>query len=89
MNTAIYRKVKRVIDGDTFEVFTPIKGINFVRLFRVNAPEKFQKGGIVATNRLRKLIEGKTIMIIPKSKSYIRIVGSFKEPENKKQILKK
>ncbi len=89
MKTAIHRKVKRVIDGDTFEVFRSVRGTNFVRLSGVNTPEKFQKGGIIATNRLRRLIEGKIITIVPKSKSYIRIIGGLKEPESKKQLLKK
>ncbi len=70
----IHRKVKRVIDGDTFEVFRPIRGTRFVRLAGVNAPEKFQRGGIKATNRLKKLIEGKTITLIPRGKSHVRAV---------------
>ncbi len=70
----IHRKVKRVVDGDTFEVFRPVRGTRFVRLAGVNAPEKFQRGGIQATNRLKRLIEGKTITLVPKGRSYTRVV---------------
>ncbi len=68
----IHRKVKRVVDGDTFEVFRLVRGTRFIRLAGVNAPEKFQKGGIEATNKLKKLIEGKTITLIPRGKGYRR-----------------
>jgi len=74
----IHRKVKRVVDGDTFEVFTPVRGTRFIRLAGVNAPEKFQIGGIKATNRLKKLIEGKMITLVPKGRSYTRVAGDIR-----------
>ena len=74
----IRRKVKRVVDGDTFEVFKPVRKTRFVRLAGVNAPEKFQRGGIQATNRLKKIIEGKTITLIPIGRSYTRVVGDIR-----------
>ena len=78
MKTTIHRKVKRVIDGDTFEVFRSVRGTRFVRLAGVNAPEKFQKGGIMATNKLKRLIEGRTITLIPRGRSYTRVVGDVR-----------
>ena len=54
------RKVKRVIEGDTFEIYQKINGSNFVRLANVDAPEKYQFGGRESTNVLRGLIGGKT-----------------------------
>ena len=63
------RTVKKVIDGDTFVVNRKIGNTNFVRLAGVNAPEKYQFGGREATNRLRGLIGGETVSIIPKGMS--------------------
>jgi len=71
----IYRKVKRVIDGDTFEVYRKVGNTRFVRLAGVNAPELYQKGGRQAASSLKKLIEGKTITLISKGRSYSRLVA--------------
>ncbi len=59
------RKVKQVIDGDTFIVSRKIGNTNVVRLAGINTPEKYQFGGKKATNRLRELIGGKTVTIVP------------------------
>jgi len=74
----IRRKVKQVIDGDTFIVSRKIGNTNRVRLAGVNAPEKYQFGGMKATNRLRSLIGGKTVTIIPIGKSYGRVVANVR-----------
>jgi len=71
----IYRKVKRVIDGDTFEVYRKVGNTRFVRLAGVNAPELYQKGGREAADSLKRLIEGKTITLISKGRSYSRLVA--------------
>jgi|GEM_PF-3459319 len=39
------RKVKRIIDGDTFEVYRRIGSSNRVRLAGVNAPERGTRQG--------------------------------------------
>ena len=44
-----YRKVKRVLDGDTFQTYRKVNGSNYVRLAGVNAPERWQFGGKQAT----------------------------------------
>jgi endonuclease YncB( thermonuclease family) len=44
----------------------------------INAPEKYQFGGKKATNRLRGLIGGKTVTIIPVGRSYNRIVANVR-----------
>ena len=72
------RTVKKIIDGDTFIVNRKIGNTNIVRLAGVNAPEKHQFGGKKAMNRLKGLIGGKTITIIPVGKSYERVVGKVK-----------
>ena len=79
----IYRKVKRVIDGDTFEVYRKVGNTKFVRLAGVNAPELYQKGGRQAAGSLRRLIEGKTITLIPKGRSYDRLVADVRQRRKK------
>jgi endonuclease YncB( thermonuclease family) len=74
----IRRKVKHVIDGDTFIVSRRIGNTNRIRLAGINAPEKYQFGGKQATNRLRGLIGGKTVTIIPVGRSYNRIVANVR-----------
>lgn len=71
----IRRKVKRVVDGDTFELHKPLNGSKFVRLSGVNAPEKHQFGGQKATNRLRGMVGGKTVTVKPEGRSYNRVVA--------------
>jgi len=73
--TMIRRIVKRIIDGDTFQVSRKVNGSNFIRLANYNAPEKHQFGGQQATNKLRGIIGGKTVSIDPRGKSYGRVVA--------------
>lgn len=57
--------VTKVIDGDTFTVNPKWEWNNqtgeYVRPLGYNAPEKGTKGYTVATNKLKKLIEGKNV----------------------------
>jgi len=69
------RLVKRVIDGDTFEMNETIQNMGFIRLARVNAPEKETASGKEATKILNNLIKGKFVDIIPKARSYNRLVA--------------
>jgi len=34
----IHRKVRRVLDGDTFQTYTKVKGSNYVRIAGKNKP---------------------------------------------------
>ena len=79
----IYRKVKRVIDGDTFEVFRKVGNTRFVRLAGVNAPELYQRGGREAATSLKRLIQGKTITLVPKGRSYSRLVADVRYKRRK------
>lgn len=72
------RKVKRIVDGDTFETYRKVNGSKFVRLAGVNAPERHESGGERATNKLRRLIGGKTVTIIPVGRSYGRLVANVR-----------
>ena len=71
------RTVKKIIDGDTFIVKRKIGNTNRVRLAGYNLAEKYQFGGKSATNKLRGLIGGKTVTIVPLGKSYGRIVANI------------
>jgi len=71
----VKRKVKRVVDGDTFELYHQLNGSRFVRIAGMNAPEKYTSVGRRATNSLRGKIGGKTVTIRPVGRSYGRIVG--------------
>ena len=75
-------KVVRVIDGDTV-VVQPLLTIH-VRLLDCWAPEKNERGGREATERLKQLAEGKTgVLFVPfdhsgdlsKSFTFGRILG--------------
>jgi len=72
------RKVSRVIDGDTFDVKTKIGDTNRVRIAGYNAPELNERGGKKATKKLKELIEGKTVSIVPKARSYGRLVADVR-----------
>lgn len=74
----IIRRVERVIDGDTFIVSKKIGNTNRIRLAVANVPENYQSESRTATNRLRDLIGGKTVTIIPVGKSYGRTVANVK-----------
>jgi micrococcal nuclease len=61
-------KVKRVIDGDTFETDSGEK----VRLIGINSPEISDVYGVESKNYLIKLISGKTIVLLSDVKSHDR-----------------
>lgn len=74
----IQRKVKKVLDGDTFQTHTKIRGSNFVRIAGKNAPEKHQFGGKQATQKLKRQIQGKIVTLQPVGKSYGRTVAKVR-----------
>ena len=82
----IRRKVKQIINGDTFIVNRKIGKTNVVRLAGINAPEKYKFGGKKAINRLKGLIGGKTVTIVPVGTSYNKIVANVRN--NRKSINK-
>lgn len=75
----IYRKVKKVLDGDTFQTHRKINGTNFVRIAGLNAPEKHQFGGRQATARLKDQIQGKTVTLQTVGRSYGRVVARVRQ----------
>ncbi|MHA2248756.1 MAG: thermonuclease family protein [Candidatus Kariarchaeaceae archaeon] len=62
----VLRKVKRVIDGDTFDLYSDIQGAQRIRIADVDAPKIGEHGYQFAADKLRELIEGKKIGLKPK-----------------------
>lgn len=84
------RKVIRIIDGDTFEVATKIGDTNRVRIAGYSAPELNENGGKKAAKELKNLIEGETVSLIPKARSYGRVVADVRIDRKKvSKIMKK
>lgn len=71
------RKIKRVIDGDTFETHTNVRGTNYIRIAGKNSPEKGQQGYSKEKDALGKL-EGKTVTLKPRGRSYNRVVADVR-----------
>jgi len=71
----IRRKVKKVHDGDTFELHHKLRGTRFVRIANKNAPELHQFGGREAKEKLRRRIQGRTVTLQPVGRSYGRTVA--------------
>lgn len=59
------------------EIGYRLRGSRYIRLAGVNAPEKGQKGYSKAKAKLNKL-KGKTVTIVPRGRSYGRIVGDVR-----------
>ena len=77
------RTVKRVIDGDTFVVSRKVQGTNRIRIAGFNAPELKERGGRVAADKLKKLIENKKVTIVPVGRSYNRLVADVRQKRKK------
>lgn len=72
------RTVKRIIDGDTIIVNRQISGTNKLRLAGVNAPEMNTSAGRKAANILRGLISGQSVTVVPRGRSYDRVVADVR-----------
>jgi len=81
----IHRKVKKVVDGDTFQTYTKVNGSNYIRIAGKNAPEKHQFGGSKATQSLKRQIQGKVVTVNPVGRSYGRIVAKVR---HKRRLLR-
>ena len=74
----VKREVDKIVDGDTFTVTEEVEGSRYIRITEMDAPEKGQPGYDTATQKLREQIEGKTVDVVPKGKSYGRTVAEVK-----------
>lgn len=68
--TRVTRTVEKVIDGDTFKVKTRVNGSKYIRLDKVNTPEKREHGYQKAKIALKKEIEGKKVTITTSTKCH-------------------
>lgn len=75
-------KVKKVIDGDTFQGSYN----KFFRLADVDAPEKREPGYQKAKQDLQNFIEGEELIIKTVGKSYNRDVVEVRKPGEKMTI---
>lgn len=73
------RRVKKVVDGDTVIVSSPVKGSSYIRLAGKHAPEKRQPGYQTAKSNLRSQIGGKKVWVTPVGKSYGRTVAQVRK----------
>lgn len=78
----IRRTVKRAVDGDTLEVRNKIRGTNYIRIARTNAPERGQMGYSSAKSNLNRL-KGKIVTLVPKGRSYNRLVAEVRHKRRK------
>ncbi len=77
-------KVVKVVDGDTIRVETSFRDFDFpIRISNMNAAEMNEKGGERSRERLRSLIEGRTIEVIVNKNNRVgkwgRLLGEVRE----------
>ena len=77
------RKVKKVVDGDTVVVGSPVRGSSYIRLAGKHAPEKRQPGYQTAKSELRSRLGGKRVWVKPVGKSYGRTVAKVRKVRRK------
>lgn len=85
MGKKVARRVKKIIDGDTLIVSSPINGSRYIRLAGVHAPEKKQRGYQTAKANLRSRVGGKKIWVTPVGKSYGRVVAKVRKVRSDKK----
>lgn len=72
-------RVRRVLDGDTVDVFGPDGAQERIRMQTIDAPESAQFGGHEAQQDLAKRLRGQTVKIFhkPEKDPFGRILGNF------------
>jgi len=85
MSRKYLRKVKKVIDGDTIIVSSPVRGSRYIRLAGVHAPEKRQQGYQTAKSNLRSKIGRRKVWVTPVGKSYGRTVAKVRKVRGDKK----
>ncbi len=91
MSRRLSRTVERVLDGDTFKTKRSIYGTRYVRIPKVNTPEKGERGYAQAKKFTNKLLYNKKITLDPIRKDkYGRLVADvFQRGRSVSKILKK
>ncbi len=85
MAKKVARRVKKIIDGDTLIVSSPVSGSRYIRLAGVNAPEKRQRGYQTAKASLKSRVGGKKVWVTPVGRSYGRIVAKVRKVRRDKK----
>jgi endonuclease YncB( thermonuclease family) len=75
----IRRKVKRVVDKDTFETYTKVNGTNFVRIAGMDGAELHTKLGRQQKDQIKRKIQGKVVTLQPVGRSYNRVVAKVRK----------
>ena len=75
----IRRKVKRVIDKDTFETYTKIQGTNRVQIANMDGAELNTALGRKQRDQMRRKIQGKVVTLQPVGRSYGRVVAKVRK----------
>jgi len=75
----IHRKVKRVIDKDTFETYRKIQGTNRVRITGMDGAELNTSHGKGQRDQMKRKIQGKVVTLRPVGRSYGRIVAKVRK----------
>jgi len=81
----IKRKVKKVIDKDTFETYTKVNGSNFVRIAGMDGAELNTPLGRKQRDQMKRKIQGKTVTLQPVGRSYGRVVAKVR---HRRRLLK-
>ena len=81
----MHRKVKRVIDKDTFETHRKINGSNFIRIAGMNGAELNTALGKKQKSQMKRQIQGRVVTLQPVGRSYGRVVAKVRY---KRRLLK-
>ena len=73
-----YRKVKRVIDRDTFQTYRKVQGTDRVRIAGLYGAELNTAVGRRQRDQMRRQIQGKTVTLQPVGRSYGRVVAKVR-----------
>ena len=81
----IRRKVKRVIDKDTFQTYRKIQGTDRVRIAGMHGAELNTASGKTQRDQMKRKIQGKIVTLQPVGRSYGRVVAKVK---HRRKLLK-
>ena len=79
------RKVRRVIDKDTFETYRKVNGSNFIRIAGMDGAEVNTALGRKQRDIMKRKIQGKTVTLQPVGRSFGRVVAKVRY---KRRLLK-
>lgn len=81
----IKRKVKKVIDKDTFQTHTKVNGSNYVRIAGMHGAELNTPLGRKQRDQMKRKIQGKVVTLQPVGRSFGRVVAKVR---HKRKLLR-